>query len=595
MIRRAAYFSAAPILSLIAFHRVFRTWFQNDDFGWLSLRDWIGEKGLLWTLFHPVAQGTVRVFSERAPFLILPTLFGLWNPLPYRILAFVTWIAALTLAALIGKRLTASAAAGLIAAMLWAVNGAMTRPLGWASDYNEILCVTCILAAFYARLRGRTMLEWIAYLFGFGVLEVIVVYPAIAALHALCFDRKKLRGALPLFIPAAIFAALHFFVIPRSGGKEYQLALDGRVFETLGQYLSWAGGATHLYEFTSKYQLAGEIVAALMAIVGGAFLAWSTLKRDLFPLFCCGWFVLMLSPMLLLPNHVMDYAVTTALPGMMWLAGYAVVRWRSAGAVLAAVLGIVTFYHATLYSEWFRVRSTHIRAVIEGVRTAQRVHPGVTLLLQGVDHDVFQSGLEDDPFPMMGVNVYLAPGSEKNVLLANDTLDLKRWTIPARTAFDLIDSGKARVLGYAGTSMRDVTPIFTMITPRGDVVDVVKSSAQLGPGWYPADDQLRWMGKSAVVRLWGPSDASQKLRVTGYAPAALLRAGPVGLQFSIEGIEIGSGMVREPDKTFAFEFPMPQRLIGKTEAELKIEVSRTFRPPGDARELGMAFGTFAIR
>ena len=119
-----------------------------------------------------------------------------------------TWSAALILAALIGARLTGSRAAGLIAAVLWTVSPNVTSPLIWASNYNQVLCAFCLLLAFYARLRwiesdqGKWLaLEWAAYLAGFGALELIVIYPALAALHALCMARKKFWTTLPLFIP----------------------------------------------------------------------------------------------------------------------------------------------------------------------------------------------------------------------------------------------------------------------------------------------------------------------------------------------------------------------------------------------------------
>ena len=587
MIRRIAWYSIAPLISLLAFYRVFRTWFVNDDFGWLTLPEWLSDTGLMWTLFHPVAQGTIRVLSERIPFLVFPSLFGM-NPLPFRILAFVTWIAALTLAALIGKKLTGSTAAGLTAAILWSVNAAMTRPLGWASDYNEILCITCILLAFYARLRGLKVQEWIAYLVGFAVLEVIVVYPAIALLHALCFDRKKWRSTLPLFIPSAIFIALHLWVIPRTPTTEYQIALDGRILSTLAEYLKWSAGPTRLYEFTGSWLTSGKIAAAAMGAIAGAFVAWRTWRRDFLPLFCCGWFLLLLSPMLILPNHVMDYALATALPGLMWLAAYCVLRWRAAGGLLAAVYFVTMFYETSLYTEWYRARSARMRAVFEGVRTAQRLHPKTIFLLQGIDPDIFQSGFADNPWELLSATVYLVPGQ------GNEPEDMKRVTIPVRRVLDMIDHRQAVVLGFAGNSMRDVTPIYRTVVRREDLVDVAdsRSASQLGPGWYPAEDRLRWMGKSATLKLWGPDSPSQKLHITGYAPKAVV---PVTLRFTIGSHDIGMRDVKSPDRPFSFEFALPASLVGQPEIELKIEASRTYRPPGDARDLGMGFGTFAIR
>ena len=117
----------------------------------------------------------------------------------------------------------------------------------WASSYNELLCAFLVLLAFYARLRwiesGRgawMALEWVAYLAGFGALEIIVMYPALAALHAWCMARKKFLSTLPLFVPAAIFTAAHFFLIPKHPGDFYQIIVDWRMPGTLFEYVRWA-------------------------------------------------------------------------------------------------------------------------------------------------------------------------------------------------------------------------------------------------------------------------------------------------------------------------------------------------------------------
>ena len=238
-LQSAAYFLIAPFVDLILFERAFHVWFLADDFAWLGLRLEVHRPAdLLHVLFSPQAQGTIRFLSERLVFLTFYSLFGL-NALPFRLLAFSTWCADLTLAAVIGTRLTGSRAAGLFAAILWTSNAALVRPLDWASAYNEVMFALCILVAFYARLRWLDdarrkwiALEWSAYLLGFGALELIVVYPLLAALHAWCCARKRLLSTLPLFVPAAIFSVLHLLFIPKNTGPYYVIALDRRIFST---------------------------------------------------------------------------------------------------------------------------------------------------------------------------------------------------------------------------------------------------------------------------------------------------------------------------------------------------------------------------
>ncbi|HUA87420.1 MAG TPA: hypothetical protein VMB85_26375, partial [Bryobacteraceae bacterium] len=88
---RAAYFAIAPCVCLALFWRVLITWFLGDDFAWLGkpleVQSW-GD--LPHALFAPEAQGTVRVLSERAFFLVFTPLFGL-HALPYRLIVLATW------------------------------------------------------------------------------------------------------------------------------------------------------------------------------------------------------------------------------------------------------------------------------------------------------------------------------------------------------------------------------------------------------------------------------------------------------------------------------------------------------------------------
>ena len=278
-LRRAACFLIAPAVCLILFWRVPGTWFLNDDFAWLGMPL---EVHSLYDFFHvlfiPKAQGTIRVLSERLFFLTFSSVFGL-HALPYRLWVLATWFGDLTLANLIGARLTGSRAAGILAALLWARSACVTTPLVWASAYNEILCAFCILAAFYARLRwlesgSRKWLvgEWAAYLAGFGALEVIVMYPAVAALHALLMARKRFWSTLPLFAPAVAFTCFHFFFIPVVAGPYYTLAVDRRLLGNFLTYIGWAIEPGQLSDLSARIGLGVWIITltclALTAFVG---------------------------------------------------------------------------------------------------------------------------------------------------------------------------------------------------------------------------------------------------------------------------------------------------------------------------------------
>jgi hypothetical protein len=266
----------------------------------------------------------VRVLSERLFFLTFSSLFGL-DPLPYRICVLGTWFIDLGLAAVIGARLTGSRAAGLFSALLWTTSAAIVRPLAWASAYNQVLCGFFLLAAFYARLRKWRIAEWTAYLAGFGALEVIVMYPAVALLHAVCTRDRRWRSVLPLFIPAVIFACVDLLLIPKTTSQDYKVAVDARLPAVFGRYLGWAVGPSRMGGLVgSQWRVAG-LAATVLIGIGLAVFAVRQLRQGQFiAAFFCGWFVLLLAPVLPLPNHVTDYYLTLPVLGLAWLGGWAV-------------------------------------------------------------------------------------------------------------------------------------------------------------------------------------------------------------------------------------------------------------------------------
>src|SRR5579871_1117645 len=134
---RVAYFLAPILVCLVVYWRAPFIWFRMDDFGLFGLPFDARDHGLIHALFSPIGQGTVRVLSERIPFLAFGGLLGM-HAWPFRALAFGTWFASLILIQLIGARLTGSRAAGLWAAVLWTMSATLMLPLGWAAAYNQV-------------------------------------------------------------------------------------------------------------------------------------------------------------------------------------------------------------------------------------------------------------------------------------------------------------------------------------------------------------------------------------------------------------------------------------------------------------------------
>ena len=617
--KRAALYFISPIVCLIVFWDVLFTWFLNDDFAWLGLRlELHGISDLPRLLFEPQAQGTVRFLSERLFFLIGAIFFGV-HAVPFRVVGLATWFLVLALATAIGTRLTGSRVAGVAAAIFWTTSYALVTPLTWSSAYNQLLCSLLVLCAFYARLRWLDspnsslgnrwrVIEWAAYLLCFGALEIVVMYPAAAFVYTFWVARKRDRTVLALFIPALIFVAIHFFLVPKNLADIYSIRVDGRLPATLLTYLRWALGPSRLEELNvPQWSAWGMAATWVICLSLAAFALWSLRKGDRVPAFCVAWFLLFLAPVLPLPNHITDYYITLPLAGLAWLVGGAMVQaWRShmvlrvVSALLAAAFLAGSISEISITTAWFRARAGRMRALY---RTVEGLRPGSALMLAHVDNELFQSGFQDDPFRLVGINrVYLAPGTEKGIEARQDLGGTSRFTIAPEDAMRLLNRNELTVLDVGGATPQDVTASFAAtlgqqaLQSARNFVDVGNPvyASKIGPEWYQVENGFRWMPKRATVELAGPKSAAERLYVTGYGAGAALAGGPITVTLRVKEREIGSGKVTEADRPFAFDVPIPSGIGGQT-LPLTIEVSRTFHPAGDPRELGLIFGTFEIK
>jgi hypothetical protein len=131
--------------------------------------------------------------------------------------------------------------------------------------------------------------------------------------------------------------------------------------------------------------------------------------------------------------------------------------------------------------------------------------------------------------------------------------------------------------------------------PRAVDVGSPAFETQLGPTWYGIDNGMRWMPKHAAVRLGAPLGRAAALRVAGRCPAAQVRSGPLKVWFSLRGRRFAEASLPKGDAGFSVTLPLPAESALQDVIEIGIEVERTFRAPGDLRDLGLAFGTFEIR
>ena len=613
---RAAYWLIPPLLCFAIYWRGLTAWFQADDFAWLALRldvhDW---HGLMRALFAPMAQGTIRPWSERVFFLVFESLFGL-NALPYRICVFLTQCASLTLLAVITRRLTGSAAAGFWAAVLWIVNSSLVTAMAWSSAYNQVQCGLFLLGAFWFLLRyvqsGRTsdyIWQWIVFVLGFGALEMNVVYPALAAAYTLLLCRERFPSTLPLFIPSVLFTVVdRIWAAPHAAGA-YALHVDRALPATFATYWQWALISEYL-----PVGLYGKMEIALCAFLTLFLLLFVIIRarhHDLLPLFCLAWFVIVLAPILPLRDHISDYYLTIPSIGLAILGAYALRHaWSQPGAWKWLAVGVAAAYLATMVrfdriaTRWWNQRSWAVERLVLGVERGHQLHPDKTIVLDGVDGALFWAGIFHHPFRLFGVpNVYLTPGSQDRIEAHDATGQVADFVLPTGTALQAAKTDRIVVYSVGRDRLKAITSVFeeTAIShlapelPRR--IDALNPLTDylFGPEWYPPDESSHWMPRRATLRIAGPRSPGERLYVEGFVASAQSSQPPVYLLVTVDGMRLPEAKVDFGGPRFEVSYPLPNELVGSKELLVAFTVDRTFQFGADTRELGLNVGVIEVR
>ena len=481
---RILYWLAPVVVCVALYWPGLRTWFQQDDFGWLGLHNQVTDvRSLLRALFAPMAEGTIRPFSERGFFLIFSSIFGL-RASPYRLFVLLNQILNVVLLMLVTRKLTKSELAGFLAPLLWLSNIALIIPMSWSSSYNEIQYTTFLLTGVYLFIRytetGLRRLYWtqcVIFILGFGSLEINVVYPAIIALYALLFAREYFRSTLPMFGVSLIFTVTDRLLGRHMGNFYYEMDFHpSSLITTLAQHWNILLGVS---AYGDPAHWPSWVIGLAIALLTGAiiiFAVCTTWKRQFLAIFCLGWFLIVLGPLLPLHNHVIQYYPAIPAIGIAILAAHALsVAWKRSvtmAAVAAAisllyVLPSVSVVHAGM--GYYFDRAARVRSLFLSVADAKAAHPGKAILIENVDNDLFWSALYYRPFSLVGWNdVLLTPESRSLITEDPHFPPLDSYFLTQTATKALLEKGTGIVYSIEGETLRDVTSTYVRNADSAD-------------------------------------------------------------------------------------------------------------------------------
>lgn len=487
-------------------------WFIADDFAWLNLLGSVHSfHDFLIAMFAPMAQGTIRPWSERGFFLLFESLFGL-DSLPYRLCVFATAGIDIVLISRLALRLTGSRFTAVLAPVLWVANAALTAALCWTCVYNELLCPLFLLVALLLFIRwadtGRANWWWwqvVVFILGFGALEINIVYPALAAafcLFATPSDKRRrlLLGALPLFVISLTYFVIHRVAAPIQATGAYALHFDRRIFSTLALYWKWMVLPANWPAIgIGKHTAQAAVVLFSVAIAAVLIAAIRAGHAEI--LFGLAWFLITLAPLLPLYGHRSDYYVTIPAIGMAvaigqgislgWARGW---YWRVAAVAVVGLYLVAMVRMDRIAARWWRARDLPIRAVVLGVRQARENHPAKAIVLDGVTDDIYNDAVAHSAFRAAGVDrVYLTQESADSIHPAFQPEILQSVVMePAVLRRALLDDSVV-IYSMAVDHLRNVTEAYrrrvlsrlTDTAPRRVELGNPLYAFALGPEWGP--------------------------------------------------------------------------------------------------------------
>jgi hypothetical protein len=569
-IRNIAWHVLPVLLLLVLYWPGLTTWFYQDDFGWLNLRhDVHSARDLVGALFAPKAHGNMRPLGEDAYWLGLSAIFGV-APLPFHICTFLTQSASLLLLGSIVRRLVSWAPAGLCAQILWLVNMGLAPAMGWSSIYNQVLSAFFFLLAFYFLLRhietGRRtheMAHWTAFVLGLGALEINVVYPALAALYTFFFARPYLKKILPMFSVSAAVVMAHFYFAPPPHAGVYAPRVDAAMGATLWTYWKMVLGPM-------PDGAAAPVAAGVLVLI-----AWSLSRGESAALLGAGWFLLPLLPYLPLPHHVQTYYLAVPSIGVAILGAYAAAslrRFRLAGRIATLVV-LVAYLGTSVQASWTTTRWQHARGerVEDLVLGVEEIHQGAKdkiILLEGIDNDLFWSGVADLPFRAKSIpGVYLAPVSETRIQAAPDLFS--KYVLPQAIARQALAANRAVVYRFDGQMLHNVTAhagaLWTEEEPRFVNIGDPVFGDYVGTGWRNAEDGCRRMDRSGTFRIAGPRGSPGKLYVGIFETRDFLP------RIRVNGVEVAVTLARRDNDLSEFRATLPPESAQWKQMEVTIE------------------------
>jgi hypothetical protein len=278
----------------------------------------------------------------------------------------------------------------------------------------------------------------------------------------------------------------------------------------------------------------------------------------------------------------MDYYLTVPVAGLAIMGASAIAsawrsKWRSKWMWRAIAAACVAIYLGTslpaawTIARWHHDRGGRVEDLVVGVADIHEAQPGRIILLDGVDSDLFWSGIVDVPFRAVEIpHVYLAPGSETRIQAPADLA--VKYVLPQALALRALQEGRAVVYQVDGPALRNITARYRAMAealwkpemPRFINLGDAAFAEYVGSGWDECADGYRMLRQAATVRIGGPRGPDGRLYI------GVFQTSDFHLGVRVDGADLPANVTPRSGESTELGVRLPAALIGKPEIEVTL-------------------------
>lgn len=370
-----AIFCICLLISIVFFQSSLDYYFFQDDFFELNiskasnLGEYLG--------FYLIRPDIIayRPISLQNYFFIASSIFGA-NSLGFRFTTYVLFLLSAFLIAKVIAKITKSNSAGLLVASIWVTSSIHFLALTWiAAAYMIIGTFFFFLTSyiFLKFLKTGSIIFYAASIFSFiltvGSFEFSITWPAIFALYCAFLLKKPALQTIKLFWPflaiSIIYLVLRLLFIKVPQIPEYTVTLNIESARAFFWYILWSLNIPEEFKkqvvdnvliFNSKFSqefyplmlktFFGAIAIMILVISALAISIKRKLKiNNRLVVFLLAWFLIAISPVLIIPNHTFIMYLTLAAIGL-----YALIAYQASIAndkLLALLIIVIWLWSST--------------------------------------------------------------------------------------------------------------------------------------------------------------------------------------------------------------------------------------------------------